>query len=139
VSAIGCAANRLHHTITRDSLPPEEGAESCSWAVVMCALIGPSTCDERVVPRGATPTCLSGGWGMSRWHQDCYQRCVAYVTQLSGRLLVFDRLDVDAAPAHTSLASSHQSRWASRQNRPPDPARQVRQSQCECHDEDTEP
>jgi len=33
---------------------------------------------------------------MSGWHPDRYQRCVAYVTDLSGRLLVFDHLDVEA-------------------------------------------
>ena len=33
---------------------------------------------------------------MSGWHPDCYQRCVAYVTDPSGRLLVFDQLGVDA-------------------------------------------
>jgi 8-oxo-dGTP pyrophosphatase MutT (NUDIX family) len=34
--------------------------------------------------------------GLSEWHPDCYQRAVAYVTDLNGRLLVFDHLDVDA-------------------------------------------
>lgn len=34
--------------------------------------------------------------GMSGWHPDCYQRAVAYLTDPSGRLLVFDHIDVDA-------------------------------------------
>jgi 8-oxo-dGTP pyrophosphatase MutT (NUDIX family) len=33
---------------------------------------------------------------MAGWHPDCYQRASAYVTDLEGRLLVFDHLDVDA-------------------------------------------
>ena len=33
---------------------------------------------------------------LSTWHPDCYQRAAAYVTDPSGRLLVFDHLDVDA-------------------------------------------
>lgn len=33
---------------------------------------------------------------MSSWQPDCYQRAAAYVTDPSGRLLVFDHLDVDA-------------------------------------------
>jgi len=33
---------------------------------------------------------------MAGWHPDCYQRAVAYVTDPTGRLLVFDHLDVDA-------------------------------------------
>lgn len=33
---------------------------------------------------------------MACWHPDCYQRAIAYVTDPSGRLLVFDHLDVDA-------------------------------------------
>ena len=33
---------------------------------------------------------------MSSWHPDCYQRAAAYVTDPTGRLLVFDHLDVDA-------------------------------------------
>ena len=33
---------------------------------------------------------------MSSWHPDCYQRAAAYVTDPSGRLLVFDHVDVDA-------------------------------------------
>lgn len=33
---------------------------------------------------------------MASWHPTCYQRVVAYVTDPSGRLLVFDHVDVDA-------------------------------------------
>jgi 8-oxo-dGTP pyrophosphatase MutT (NUDIX family) len=33
---------------------------------------------------------------MASWHPDCYQRAAAYVTDPSGRLLVFDHVDVDA-------------------------------------------
>jgi 8-oxo-dGTP pyrophosphatase MutT (NUDIX family) len=33
---------------------------------------------------------------MSGWHPDCYQRAAAYVTDPSGRLLVFDHVGVDA-------------------------------------------
>jgi 8-oxo-dGTP pyrophosphatase MutT (NUDIX family) len=33
---------------------------------------------------------------MADWHPDCYQRAAAYVTEPSGRLLVFDHLDADA-------------------------------------------
>jgi 8-oxo-dGTP pyrophosphatase MutT (NUDIX family) len=33
---------------------------------------------------------------MADWHPDCYQRAAAYVTDPSGRLLVFDHLDADA-------------------------------------------
>ena len=33
---------------------------------------------------------------MASWHPRCYQRAVAYVTDPSGRLLVFDHVDVDA-------------------------------------------
>lgn len=33
---------------------------------------------------------------MADWHPDCYQRAEAYVTDPTGRLLVFDHLDVDA-------------------------------------------
>lgn len=33
---------------------------------------------------------------MSSWHPDCYQRAVAYLTDPSDRLLVFDHVDVDA-------------------------------------------
>lgn len=34
--------------------------------------------------------------GSSGWHPECYQRAVAYLTDPSGRLLVFDHVDVDA-------------------------------------------
>lgn len=33
---------------------------------------------------------------LAEWHPRCYQRAVAFVTDPSGRLLVFDHLDVDA-------------------------------------------
>lgn len=33
---------------------------------------------------------------MAGWHPDCYQRAIAYVTDPSGRLLVFEHLDVAA-------------------------------------------
>jgi 8-oxo-dGTP pyrophosphatase MutT (NUDIX family) len=33
---------------------------------------------------------------MASWHPHCYQRVAAFVTDLSGRLLVFDHVDVDA-------------------------------------------
>lgn len=33
---------------------------------------------------------------MADWHPECYQRAVAYVTDPSGRLLVFDHVGVDA-------------------------------------------
>ena len=33
---------------------------------------------------------------MASWHPHCYQRAAAYVTDPSGRLLVFDHVDVDA-------------------------------------------
>jgi 8-oxo-dGTP pyrophosphatase MutT (NUDIX family) len=33
---------------------------------------------------------------MASWHPHCYQRVVAFVTDPSGRLLVFDHVDVDA-------------------------------------------
>lgn len=33
---------------------------------------------------------------MVAWHPDCYQRAVAFVTDPSGRLLVFEHVDVDA-------------------------------------------
>ncbi|SDF76820.1 8-oxo-dGTP pyrophosphatase MutT, NUDIX family [Blastococcus aurantiacus] len=33
---------------------------------------------------------------MAGWHPDCYQRAIAYLTDPSGRLLVFEHLDVDA-------------------------------------------
>lgn len=34
--------------------------------------------------------------GMSSWHPECYQRASAFVTDVNGRLLVFDHVDVDA-------------------------------------------
>jgi 8-oxo-dGTP pyrophosphatase MutT (NUDIX family) len=34
--------------------------------------------------------------GFAGWHPDCYQRALAYVTDPTGRLLVFDHVDVDA-------------------------------------------
>lgn len=33
---------------------------------------------------------------LAEWHPRCYQRAAAFVTDPSGRLLVFDHLDVDA-------------------------------------------
>jgi 8-oxo-dGTP pyrophosphatase MutT (NUDIX family) len=33
---------------------------------------------------------------MAGWHPDCSQRAIAYVTDPSGRLLVFEHVDVDA-------------------------------------------
>ncbi|RBY80407.1 NUDIX hydrolase [Blastococcus sp. TF02-09] len=36
------------------------------------------------------PTAMAG------WHPDCYQRAIAYVTDPTGRLLVFEHRDVDA-------------------------------------------
>ncbi len=33
---------------------------------------------------------------MASWHPRCYQRVVAYVTDPSGRLLIFEHVDVDA-------------------------------------------
>lgn len=33
---------------------------------------------------------------MAAWHPKCYQRAAAYVTDASGRLLVFDHLDAEA-------------------------------------------
>ena len=33
---------------------------------------------------------------MADWHPECYQRAAAYVTDPSGRVLVFDHVDVDA-------------------------------------------
>jgi 8-oxo-dGTP pyrophosphatase MutT (NUDIX family) len=49
-----------------------------------------------------TPAALGDGrppkrlTAMAAWQPDCYQRAIAYLTDPSGRLLVFEHLDVDA-------------------------------------------
>ncbi len=43
-----------------------------------------------------TPRATRRLTAMAGWHPDCYQRAIAYVTDPSGRLLVFEHLDVAA-------------------------------------------
>ncbi|MDT0274692.1 bifunctional GNAT family N-acetyltransferase/NUDIX hydrolase [Blastococcus goldschmidtiae] len=54
--------------------------------------------DERAGDAGGGPGVRSARrlTAMAGWHPDCYQRAIAYVTDPSGRLLVFEHLDVAA-------------------------------------------